>query len=534
MFKFSCIKKWVFPIISLFFLFVIGGCAARPDIEKIDSEMYGLVEEKAAGVDDMEDDFSIEYDPVLYEPGDEVFLTLSGALELAFQNSRDYQTRKENLYREAVSLSNTRHRWGPRYSAEASAGVERRRQETTVMGGVQTGVSRMLSTGGDVSVSIASDALRNISLDDPVTSITSSISAVFVQPFLRGRGKAIAMEELTQQERDLVYAIRDYVRYRRQLYVQVTRQFYRLVQQQDQIRNVKNNYENLQREYERAKIMAEAGRWQQFQVDQTRQRMLSAQDRWISTEQGYKGALDSFKLTLGVSAEVELIIDEMELEEMVEEGIIPVEWEEVEAISIALENRLDYKNYQDQVQDAERRILLAEDQLKAGANLRLEYRNVTQDERKPASFSSQNASYSAVMDIDLPIDKKIDKNAFRQSLIRFDAMERTLEEKRDSVITEVRDALRQLEQARQRYEIQLLSLELARRRAESVDLLQQAGRVSARDVLDAQEDLLDAQNNITASLIDHINARNDLFLALDILQIEEDSYVVEEEDIDEG
>ncbi len=514
-------------------ILLLGGCAARPDIEKIDNEMYGLVEEKSSEVEDMVEDFSIDYDPVVYEPGDEVFLNLSDALDLAFQNSRAYQSRKESLYTEALSLSSTRHRWGPRYSAGMSGGAERSQQETTLVGGVQAGVSKMLSTGGDLSLNIASNALRNISLDDPVTSITTSVSAIFVQPLMRGRGKRIAMEDLTQQERDLVYAIRDYVRYRRQLYVQVTRQFYNLVQQQDQIRNVRSNYENLEREYERAEILAEAGRWQQFQVDQTRQRMLSAHDRWIRTEQGYKSSLDDFKLTLGIPAEVELSIDEMEFDDMVDMGLAEVEWQEDDAIKIALENRLDYKNIRDQVEDAWRRIILAEDNLKATADLRLEYRNVTADERKPLSFSSDDARYSAMLDIDLAIDKKIDINTYRRSLIQYGAMERTVEEKRDSLITEVREAFRRLEQAQQRYEVQLVSLELAQRRVDSVDLLQEAGRVSTRDVLDAQEDLLNARNNITASMIDHINARNELLLALEVLQIGEETYSDGEDNIDE-
>ena len=38
---------------------------------------------------------------------------------------------------------------------------------------------------------------------------------------LRGGGKAVALESLTQAERNLLYAIRNYARFRKELYVDI-------------------------------------------------------------------------------------------------------------------------------------------------------------------------------------------------------------------------------------------------------------------------------------------------------------------------
>src|SRR5439155_3632390 len=52
------------------------------------------------------------------------------------------------------------------------------------------------------------------------TSITT-LNFNAIQPLLRGGGKAVALESLTQAERNLLYQIRNYARFRKELYVEI-------------------------------------------------------------------------------------------------------------------------------------------------------------------------------------------------------------------------------------------------------------------------------------------------------------------------
>jgi Outer membrane efflux protein len=66
-------------------------------------------------------------------------------------------------------------------------------------------------------LSFANRTIYNLG-SDPSTSI-STISFDFIQPLLRGAGRAVALEPLTQAERNLLYAIRDYVKFQQEFYV---------------------------------------------------------------------------------------------------------------------------------------------------------------------------------------------------------------------------------------------------------------------------------------------------------------------------
>jgi outer membrane protein TolC len=86
----------------------------------------------------------------------------------------------------------------------------------------------------------------------------------------------------------------------------------------------------------------------------------------------------------------------------------------------------------------------------------------------------------------------------------------------------VRDAYRQLQLEAESYRIGQSSLELAEKRVESTTFLLQAGRVTTRDLLESQDALLKAQNNITAALIDHTIAKLSFFRDISILQVRPD------------
>jgi len=85
----------------------------------------------------------------------------------------------------------------------------------------------------------------------------------------------------------------------------------------------------------------------------------------------------------------------------------------------------------------------------------------------------------------------------------------------------VRDAWRKLQEAKASYDIQQDSQELAEKRVESTTMLQDAGRASTRDVLEARDALLEAQNAVTKALIDHMIARLEFWRDIGILDVDE-------------
>ena len=448
--------------------------------------------------------------------------TMAKAIETAVENSRSYQSERESLYLQALSLTSSRHEFDPIFFGSASGDILKDTAgETSIASVLSTGVSKMLETGADLSLSLTTNLFRYISAVDPAETASSAIKATLSQPLLESAGRKVTLENLTQAERNMVYAIRDFVRYRKSFSVGIAKDYLNLLQVSDEVENASRNYDSLKFVLERAQSMAEAGRLPAFEVDQAEQNALQARDSWIRAIERYERALDDFKIDLGLPTDLVLEPDNSELDRLREKGIAAMDMTVEEACKVALDERLDLKNTIDSLEDAERKVDVARSYLKPRLDLILTYSAYTNGSKKPVAFGNGTNSYGAGLDFELPLDKKSQRNSYRSALIGLDAVRRDYARHIDLVKQDIRDALRTLDQSEQSYRIQKISSELAERRVESTKILHKAGRVTTRDILDAEEDLLSAKNSLTGALIDNFNARLDLFLAMETLRVNE-------------
>jgi outer membrane protein TolC len=115
----------------------------------------------------------------------------------------------------------------------------------------------------------------------------------------------------------------------------------------------------------------------------------------------------------------------------------------------------------------------------------------------PASHFNNNAtSYSAAVDLDLPLDRLQERNVLRRSLITLERAERSYDQLKDQVAADARNALRSMRSAEISLEIQRRGIDLARLRLENANELLRLGTLAGdnRDVVDAQQALLRAQD----------------------------------------
>jgi len=83
------------------------------------------------------------------------------------------------------------------------------------------GFAKLFSTGALLLFNFANQTVFNLGgAARPVTS-QSTINLDLFQPLLQGGGRAVTLEPLTQAERNLVYQIRTYARFRKSLYVAI-------------------------------------------------------------------------------------------------------------------------------------------------------------------------------------------------------------------------------------------------------------------------------------------------------------------------
>ena len=452
-------------------------------------------------------------------------LSLIHALQVGARNSFTYQTRKEQIFQKALALDLERNDFRNIFSQQVESLVSTDASEGATVSGVRqsstTGWAKTLENGISLSANLAID-LANLLTLGGASSLGLRADATVTVPLLRGSGEHIVTEGLTQAERNVVYEIYGFERFKRQFAVDTASAYFSVLEDSDQVKNEEANYRNRIKLVRRSKRLADAGQLSEIQVDQAVQNELRARNDWIGALQSYEQGLDDFKILLGLPVDARLELDPNELgilaaraEEFVsgtddsEQADVdsrvlpadaPVEYAEVGeknagpfeidrsvAEQLALDNRLDLRVARGQVFDAQRVVVVAADALRAELNL------VGHTER----------------------------NNYRNSLISLEETLRVMSTKEDEVKLDVRNRLRTLLLARESVQIQAESVRVAEKRVRSTDLFLQAGRVQIRDVLEAQDDLVSAQNSLTAAVVRYRVAELQLQRDMGMLKVNE-------------
>ena len=347
-------------------------------------------------------------------------------------------------------------------------------------------------------------------------------------PLLRGSARSVVLEPLTQAERNLIYEVRTYERFRRTFAVDVVSRYYAILRTLDSITNEEANLESLKLLVARNEAFAVAGRMNDIEVDQARQDLLRSEATLVNLRESYGGQMDQFMLLLGLPTETYAELDRSELDALkLLDGADLVGIDSDALVALSLERRLDLVTVRDRLIDAERRVVVSADALRAGLDLEASVGSTSQ-EGKPLSFRSGSSPWSLGLGFDLPIDRFPERNIYRRSLLDRDSAVRSEEELTDTVLADMRDNLRQTRSTSERYQLQLISVELAERRVRSSEMKQELGRTDTRTVLESRRSLLSAQNSATSALIDYALARLRLYRDLELLDVDPNGIQLDE------
>lgn len=439
-------------------------------------------------------------------------LTLEDALRYAFRRARTFQSAKEDLYLSALALTLERHLWTPRFMGEIGASYAETEPPDVVDRAMEAvaevGVEQRLPYGGAITARVLNNLIR-----DMERHVTTAESGTLIMeanlPLLRGAG-TVAYETRYRAERELIYAVRTLENYRRQFAVDIAGDYFDLQQLRQQIVNTNESVVTFTKDVEKARSLWQSGRRTQLDVLRADQTRLGVINRQIAAIEQYETALDRFKIRLGMPTETAIDVELPSQIGAVNEPAAPTTQpatlidalrmpavSEAEAIAVALRQRLDLLTVRDQIDDAKRGVKIAENALlpSLDATASVEAHTSPTDLRT-LNYSSERTSWRAGLTMELPLDRKAERNALRESQISVRRAERNYDEARDRIRLEVRRAMRQVELARETLDIERRNRDLAivRRRAAQIEF--EFGKIDNRDLVEAQNALLDAMNGL--------------------------------------
>ncbi|MHC4938483.1 MAG: TolC family protein [Planctomycetota bacterium] len=503
-------------------------------------------------------------------------ISLLEALKVGARNNRDYQTQKEAVFLAALDLDLQQNSFRNQYTGTADVlgiGTGGSGGDGGIAG-ADAGVTRMLKTGAMLAGRIGIDLVKLLSTGDSSWGLFTDLSIAI--PLLRGSGKDIVTEPLKQAERNVLYALRNFERFKKTFAVDVASSYLNVLRQADRVRNSEENYKRAIVLSRRTRALAAAGRLRGLEVDQARQDELDARDGWIAAVQALETLMDSLKTTLGLPPDARIDVSPEEMERMV--GIVrgtfateeqagqggietgdvaaadvpaeippldqtnrgPMELDEDVAVRLAFENRQDLLVRLGAVYDAQRRVVVAADGLRAG--LTVEGRVTTSGARNilasallpDGQLDFRDAVYNASILLDLPFERTAERIAYRESFINLESSVRSVQALEDQIKLSVRESLRQMLADREGVRLQVESVRLARDRVNSTNLLLEAGRAEVRDVLDAQRSLLGAQNSLTDAFVSYRVSTLEMQRDMGVLQVDSEGlwteYVPDEQE----
>ena len=489
-------------------------------------------------------------DDITVESGKALKLSLVQALQVAAMNSSEYQTQKESVFQKALDLNLQRHQYGFTLGGQGTYNINMQKSNGVTTksdtGGGSLSLSKTLKTGGKIITSIGVDIINL--LTSGISSKTLQYDGSISIPLLRGSGKYIASEQLTQAERDLIYSLQTFERYKNTFAVQIVQNYMNVLSQMNQIENAAENYKNLITSSNRTSRLAEAGRATVVQVNQALSQQLTARDRWISAKANYKNQLDSFKTMMGLPTDANMELDSSELdsltkraseivakagtdtstsENLVEPGkenASYLEMDETQAIKLALENRLDLKVLEGKVYDSQRNVVIKADAL--GAELSL-LGTANRSGNSTDNAQQSGNTYTGLLTLNLPIDRTSERNDYRKSYIALEQAVRNFQTLEDNIKLSVRQDLRTMASAREGLRIQTQAVTVAETGYKSATMFFEAGRSQLRDLLDAQAALLTARNSMTSAVINYRMAELQFQRDTGILKIDDKGLLVE-------
>lgn len=554
-------------LIIIPFMYTLTACTAGSYKRSADEESYQVIAEKADLVPGVSNQVVIDeeklvdlsrltinsdsFDFLDNEADSEIdasIVSLNDALDLAFQHSKDYQTQKERLYLEALALTFDRYRYVPVFSAagagdyqwdtqdkfvqdmQALTGIENINTSESTFSNTSLGARYLLKSGGAVALNLTNNFTRFLTGDTSEFS-TGALIGSFTQPLLRDFGSDIETEALLQAERDLLYRLRDFTRFRKNFAVRVASDYYSVLLNRETARNYYAGLLATNLSLEREQAFQAEGLTTLLQVGRLEQSSLQADLRWTSSITRYKRNLDNFKILIGLNADDNIMLDDEEMALITETGMDSPDISLEQAAEMAIQTRLDLYTWLDRVQDSARRIEVAANALSPALDLSLIASVPNSTTRNLGELDFENTVYTAGLDLDLPLDTKLERNNYRRSLIDYDAATRDYLLALDEIKLDVLDTWRRMNEARKSYDISVTSVEINERRVEEAELRAELGLGDIQDTVDSQNDLTAARTDLVSSLIEHNIAKLEFWRDVGLLYVDDNGQW--EEGIDE-
>jgi outer membrane protein TolC len=416
-------------------------------------------------------------------------LSLDEAIALALKQNITLQSARDRLTSANISLEAAKSDFQIKIRPEVS-GLLRQDQTLDQAYGIQ--VSKRLKFGS--TVQWQTNTYIDESLDNAYqTDVTLSLT----QPLLKGRGTLPTMQEQVSAERSVQSQLRSLMLAQQQLMINAASNYYGILRDEMLIEVNQRALERAQLLLQAAEAKLKIGMASKMDVFRAELQVLTSKNGMVDALESLDNMRRQFNLLLGVDLETTF-----DLTSTLEYHAVEVQKEEL--LQYALEHRLELQEAADAVQDAERRLKIAKQNLYPPLDLSIQYTFSGEGDAFDQSLDLGEKFWGIGVNSSFHLDFARDRAVHQQAQLSLNSAIRAWEAAQQDVILEVLQTINSVKQAQARGELQKHSVMQAEKQLELSELRYKKGLSDNLDVIDAEEAVLNANTSYYSAIAQHL------------------------------
>lgn len=367
-------------------------------------------------------------------------------------------------------------------------------------------VTELLKTG--TSVSVSTDLSR--SATNPATGFynpvfNSDLTVSVTQPLLRGAGTAVTTAALNRARIGLTRAGFDFQARALDIVQQTETDYYALVYAREQLLVYRVSLDLANRLLEEARAKKTVGTATDVDVLQAQVGVANARSNVLSAEKAVKDTSDAL-LALTGRFELDTALGDTKFEDFA--GELPVT---ESSYQLALRHQPDYISAKMQLDQLQLDLAVTKNALKPAVNVEgiLGFNGArgSASDAFNSAANRDNNSWEIDLTVSYPWGRVSDKARYHQSLSTLNQQKLTVRQLEQSILVQVRSAVRAVETNSEKVKIAALAAEFSSKEYDLENARFTAGLATSRDVLQAQADL---QTACVAQLQARITLQNSI------------------------
>lgn len=431
-------------------------------------------------------------------------LTLEKAVSQALNCNRQLLSTVEGLTQAQYGIDLAKSEFSLSISPNSQAGYmggDREKPSWTVGGGVD--FSKKFTTGTLISVAPSVVKKRHHYLTE--------VQATIAQPLLRGLGKEYQLAHLGGAQFALRSAYRNLYIAQVQLALRTIQTLYEVVKLERSLALNQESYQRIHQFYKATKLKEKIGLADALDVYRVEIELRHAEDALKGTQEHLEETKDQLRDLLALPLDFSIKVEVPTL-------YSPHPIDLNKAVEIALNNRIEVDQAEDEHRENERLSALAKKNLYPELNLVLNYSNVGRARHFSRSCTHDRENIWGIgVTTSTEVNPLADQIAYEQSLIAIASASRGREQTEATLILEVKKAVRQLKRAFERILLQEEQIKTAQGELYLAKIKFDRGMADNFNVIQAEKSLRAAQQNSWTAMIDHIVGEFQLLAAMGLL-----------------